>query len=128
MGATRRMEKGGERCEYGMWQSEHRSAPVKLPVFLKLTNKDFSAAWFVVNADATPDGIRVVRTVIGAIISLSIVALRVRDVAGQAPLHPWGIMPSKWEQIVFSNCRDFAPQAAGFRRAPLQIKGLKKEI
>jgi hypothetical protein len=28
---------------------------VKLPVFLKLTNKDPFAAWFVVTGDATPD-------------------------------------------------------------------------
>jgi len=32
----------------------------KLPVFLKLTNTDPFAAWFVVTGDATPDGIHVV--------------------------------------------------------------------
>jgi len=40
---------------------------LKLPVFLKLTNADPFAAWFVVTGDATPDGIRVVRSVLGAI-------------------------------------------------------------
>ena len=49
---------------------------LKLPPFLKLTNTDPFAAWFVVTGDATPDGIRVVRSVIGAISSLSIVAFR----------------------------------------------------
>ena len=45
----------------------------KLPSFLKLTNTDPFAAWFVVTGDATPDGIRVVRSVLGAISSLPIV-------------------------------------------------------
>ena len=44
-----------------------------MPVFLKLTNTDPFAAWFVVTRDATPDGIRVVRSVFGAISSLPIV-------------------------------------------------------
>ena len=39
----------------------------KLPVFLKLIGMDAFAAWFVVIGDATPDGIRVVRSVLGAI-------------------------------------------------------------
>ena len=42
---------------------------LKLPVFLKLTNTNPFAAWFVVTGDATPDGIRVVRSVFGAISS-----------------------------------------------------------
>ena len=48
----------------------------ELPVFLKLTNIDPFAALFVVIRDATPDGIRVVRSVLGAVSSLSIVAVR----------------------------------------------------
>ena len=39
----------------------------KLPVFIKLTNTDTFAAWFVVTGDATLDGIRVVRSVLEAI-------------------------------------------------------------
>ena len=39
----------------------------------KLTNTDPFAAWFVVTGDATPDGIRVVRSVLGTISSLPIV-------------------------------------------------------
>ena len=39
----------------------------KLPVFLNLTNTDPFAAWFVVTGDATLDGIRVVRSLLGAI-------------------------------------------------------------
>ena len=39
----------------------------KLPAFRRLTNTDPFAAWFVVNGDATPGGIRVVRSVLGAI-------------------------------------------------------------
>ena len=39
----------------------------KLPELLKLPNTDPFAAWFVVTGDATPDGIRVVRSVLGAI-------------------------------------------------------------
>ena len=39
----------------------------KLLVFLKLTNTGPFAAWFVVAGDATPDVIRVVRVVLGAI-------------------------------------------------------------
>ena len=39
----------------------------KLPVFLKLTNTDPFAAWFVVTGDATPGGIRVVRSVLGSV-------------------------------------------------------------
>jgi len=42
----------------------------KLPPFLKLTSMEPFAAWFVVTGDATPDGIRVVRSVLGAIRSL----------------------------------------------------------
>jgi len=53
------------------------SAPMfKLPSSLKLTNTDPFVAWFVVTGDATPDGIRVVRSVLGAISSLPIVAFR----------------------------------------------------
>ena len=48
----------------------------KSPPFLKLTNPDPFAAWFAVAGDATPDGIRVVRSVRGAISSLPIVAFR----------------------------------------------------
>jgi len=47
----------------------------KLPAFLELSNTDPFAAWFVLSGDATPDGIRVVRSVLGAISSLSIVAV-----------------------------------------------------
>ena len=42
-------------------------AILKLPAFLKLTNTDPFAAWSVVTGDATLDGIRVVRSVLGAI-------------------------------------------------------------
>jgi hypothetical protein len=48
----------------------------KLRVFLKLTHKDPFGAWFVVTGDATPDGMRVVRSVLGAINTSSIVAFR----------------------------------------------------
>jgi hypothetical protein len=41
-----------------------------LLTFLKLTNTDPFATWSVVTRDATPDGIRVVRSVLGAISSL----------------------------------------------------------
>ena len=51
-----------------------RSIFSKLPVFLMLTNTDPFAAWFVVTEDATPDGIRVVRSFLGAISSFPIVA------------------------------------------------------
>ena len=51
----------------------------KLPVLLKLTNMDPFAAWFVVIEDATADEIRVVRSVLGAISSLLIVALATQD-------------------------------------------------
>ena len=44
--------------------------------FFKLTNTDPFAAKFVVTRDDTPDGIRVVRSVLGAISSLPIVAFR----------------------------------------------------
>ena len=46
------------------------------PVVLKLTNTDPFAAWFEVTGDATPDGIRVAWSVLGAISYLSIVAFR----------------------------------------------------
>jgi len=39
----------------------------KLPPFLKLINTDPFAVWFVVTGDATPDGIRVVRSVLDAL-------------------------------------------------------------
>ena len=52
-----------------------RRVPIfMLPVFLKLRNTDFFAAWFAVTDVATPDGIRVVQSVLGAISSLSNVA------------------------------------------------------
>ena len=52
-----------------------RAAPFfKLPPFLKMTNTDPFAAWFVVTGVATLGGIRVVRSVIGANSSLPIVA------------------------------------------------------
>jgi len=44
----------------------------KLPASLKSTNTDPSAASFEVTGDATPDRIRVVRSVLGAISSLPI--------------------------------------------------------
>ena len=50
----------------------------KLPPFLKLTNTDPFVAWCVVTGDATPDDIRVVRSVLGAISSF-------RDAAAEAP-------------------------------------------
>ena len=45
------------------------SSPAPGPILklLKLTNTDPFAAWFVVTGDATPDGIRVVWSVLGAI-------------------------------------------------------------
>ena len=48
----------------------------KLPVFLELLTRDPFAAWFVVIGDATLDGIRVVRSVLGTISSLPIVFFR----------------------------------------------------
>ena len=45
----------------------------KLPVFLKLINTGPSAAWFAATGYSTLDGTRVVRSVLGAISSLSIV-------------------------------------------------------
>ena len=51
----------------------------KLPGLGKLTNTEPFAAWFVVTGDATADGIRVVRSVLGAISSLPIVALATQD-------------------------------------------------
>jgi len=48
----------------------------KLPPFLKLTNTEPFAAWCVVTGDATPDGIRVVRSVLRAISFPPIVAFR----------------------------------------------------
>ena len=51
-----------------------RTAIFKIPAFLKLTDTDPFAVWFVVTGDATLDGIRAVRWVLGAISSLSIVA------------------------------------------------------
>ena len=50
----------------------------ELPVFLKLTVTDPFAAWFVVIGDATPDGIRVVRSVLEASSSFPIVAFLFR--------------------------------------------------
>ena len=38
-----------------------------MPGLAKLTNTEPFAAWFVVTGDATADGIRVVRSVLGAI-------------------------------------------------------------
>jgi len=73
-----------------MWQSEHLSAPaeriVMLPAFLKWTNTGPFTAWFVVTGVATPDGIRVVWSVLGAISSIPIVALQEWDVVERAPL------------------------------------------
>ena len=48
----------------------------KWPVFLMLTNTDPFAAWFVVTGDVIPDGIHVVRSVLGANCSLLIVAFQ----------------------------------------------------
>jgi len=44
----------------------------KSPTFLALTNTEPFAAWIVVTGDATPGGIRVVRSFLGAISSLPI--------------------------------------------------------
>ena len=49
---------------------------VTLPAFLELTNPDPFAACFVVTGDATTDGIRVVRSILGAVSCLSIVFFR----------------------------------------------------
>ena len=43
---------------------------IAVQVFLNLTNTDRFAAWSVVTGDATPDGIRVVQSVLGALSSL----------------------------------------------------------
>ena len=69
-----------------VWREEHEHEReerqpavdqlLKFPAFLKLTNTDPFVAWVVVTGDATPDGIRVVRSVMGAIRSPPIVALR----------------------------------------------------
>ena len=48
----------------------------KLLACIRFSNTDPFAAWFVVTGDATPDGIRVVRSVLGAIYSLPIVVFR----------------------------------------------------
>ena len=56
----------------------------KLPIFLKLTNTDPVAAWFVVTGDATVGGIRVVRSVLGSIDSLPIGAFRSSSVSKMA--------------------------------------------
>ena len=66
----------------------------KTPAFLKSTHTDPFAAWFVQSGDATPDGIRVVRSVLGAISSLHIVAFREKQscVALTGPMRapaPW---------------------------------------
>ena len=50
-----------------------------MPAILKLTNTDPFAALFVVTRDATPDGIRVVRSVLGAISSILIAAAKQVD-------------------------------------------------
>ena len=55
---------------------------LKLPAFLKLTSTDLFAAWFVVTGDTTPDGIRVVRSVLGAIRTL-LSFLRIAVMRGQ---------------------------------------------
>jgi hypothetical protein len=47
---------------------------IELPASLKLTHTNPFAAWFVVKRDAPPDGIRVVRSVLGTTNSLPIVA------------------------------------------------------
>ena len=57
----------------------------KLPAFLKLINTDSFAVWFVVTGDATPDGIRVVRSAVGAISSLPIVAYDWRTGSWMSP-------------------------------------------
>ena len=49
---------------------------LKLPALVKLTNAEPFTAWFVVTGDATADEIRVVRSVLGAISSLPVVAFR----------------------------------------------------
>ena len=59
---------------------------IGLRVFFELINMDPFAARFVISGDATPDGIRVVRSVLGAISSLPIVALNLRQ-ANSEPLH-----------------------------------------
>ena len=61
-----------------------------------MINTDLFAAWFVVTGDATPDGIRVVRSVLGAISSLSI-AQQIRDLRGKAAtlVHPQGYLAHK---------------------------------
>jgi len=51
-----------------------QTSDFKRTVFLKMTNTDPFAAWFVVTGDATPDGIRVVWLVLRAISSLPSVA------------------------------------------------------
>ena len=40
---------------------------LKLPALFKLTNTEPFAAWFAVTGNATPDGIRIVWSVLGAI-------------------------------------------------------------
>ena len=60
----------------------------KLPPFLKLTNTHPFAAWFEVTGDASPDGTRVVRSVLGAISSLPIVDFRGLWNVGKASEHP----------------------------------------
>ena len=58
------------------------SGPIlKLLAFLMLTNTDPFAAWLVVTGNATPGGIRVVRSDLGAVSSLPIVAFREKRAA-----------------------------------------------
>ena len=47
-----------------------------MPAFLKLISTDPFTAWFVVTGDATPDGIRIVQSVLAAMSSLTIEAFQ----------------------------------------------------
>jgi len=72
--------KSGHGSESGVYTRGHDAPSLgereRFPPFLKLTNTEPFAAWFIVTGDVTPDGIRVVRSVLGAISSLPIVAFR----------------------------------------------------
>ena len=59
----------------------------KLPGLVKLTKTEPFTAWFVVSGDATADEIRVVRSVLGAMISLPIVASRAPSCASFLPVN-----------------------------------------
>ena len=99
----RRIAAAGAWCVGLGFTNQHTivffSAPVcphlfKLTAFLKLTNTDPFAAWFVVTEDATPNGMRVVRSVLGAISSLPIVPSSIGP--ARPAEHQHGPVTTRW--------------------------------